>query len=194
LNFIPTIKPQEIAFDIDGVVADTFRYFVNTAQTQYGYTFDYEDITEYDFRKVIEIEDSVWETIIKRLLDNPVHCGIKPITGAVDVLTRLARKAPSLLFITARPTSEAIREWLLRQLQGVPDEKINLQATGAGANKREALLEHRVSFFVEDCLETGFMLENDGIIPIIYDQPWNRKPHPFPTVTSWKELEIMIEW
>lgn len=59
-----SIRPNEIAFDVDGVVADTFRYFVRTARIQYGCTLDYEDITEYDFRKVIDIEEAASAAII----------------------------------------------------------------------------------------------------------------------------------
>jgi uncharacterized HAD superfamily protein len=43
------IPPKELAFDIDGVFADTFRIFVETAQKDYGVRIEYEDITEYDF-------------------------------------------------------------------------------------------------------------------------------------------------
>jgi uncharacterized HAD superfamily protein len=194
LNSIQNIRPGEIAFDIDGVVADTFRYFVDTARNRYGYRFEYEDITEYDFRKVIEIEESVSEVIIQAALENPIHCGIRPIPGAVDVLRRLARRVPHLFFITARPTGEAIKEWLVHQLIDVPEGDIRLEATGTGANKREVLMDHGISYFVEDCLETGFLLEEDRVTPIIFEQPWNRKPHPFPCVTNWRELEAMIAW
>ena len=50
------IAPNEIAFDIDGVFADTFRVFVNMARKNFGYQFHYEDITEYEFMKVIDID------------------------------------------------------------------------------------------------------------------------------------------
>ena len=42
------IAPDEIAFDVDGVVADTFHLFVAKARSDYGCRFEYEDITEYD--------------------------------------------------------------------------------------------------------------------------------------------------
>jgi len=194
MNEAPFIRPQEIAFDIDGVVADTFRYFVDSARVKYGCGFDYEDITEYDFRKVIEIEESVSTAIIQRALDDPIECGIQPIPGAISVLTRLAAKAPFLLFVTARPTEPEIRSWLLHHLRDVPAEKIRLAATGTGADKRGILLERDVSYFVEDCLETGFILEKDPVTPIIFEQPWNRKPHPFPKVATWRQLEAWLEW
>lgn len=187
------IRPNEIAFDVDGVVADTFRYFVYTAQNQYGCAFDYEDITEYDFRKVIDIEDAASEAIIQRVLEDPIRCGIEPLPGAVSSLTRLARKAP-LLFVTARPEPEAILSWVLHHLADVPEERIRLEATGTSENKSAVLKEYAVAYFVEDCLETGFLLDRDPVTPIIFDQPWNRKPHPFPTVSTWDQLVSMVAW
>jgi hypothetical protein len=190
---ILSIQPNEIAFDVDGVVADTFRYFVRSARNQYGCAFDYEDITEYDFRKVIDIEDATSEAIIQRALEDPIHCGIEPLPGAVSSLTRLAGKAP-LLFVTARPEPDAILAWLLHYLEDVPEGKIRLEATGTGENKPAVLKAYNVAYFVEDCLETGFLLEKAPVTPIIFEQPWNRKPHPFPRVSTWNQLSSMVAW
>lgn len=187
------IQPGEIAFDVDGVVADTFRTFVDTARRDFGYDFTYEDITDYDFRSVIKIDDRASNTIIRRILEDPVGCGIEPIPGAPEVLTRLSRTTP-LLFVTARPESAAIRIWLQKQLPGVPEMRIHVVATGRAEDKLEALRELGVSYFVEDRLETGFMLESLPLNPIIFDQPWNRKPHPFTVVENWQQIDAHLDW
>jgi hypothetical protein len=187
------VSPREIAFDVDGVFADTFRTFVDTARRDFGCDFAYEDITEYDFRTVVDIDDRASEAIISRVLEDPVGCGIQPLPGAVSVLTRLAEAAP-LLFITARPERGAIEAWIRLQLPEVRDSRIHVVATGTGENKRPVLQEQGVSYFVEDCLETGFLLEPCRVRPIIFDQPWNRKPHPFPVVKSWKQIEALVAW
>jgi phosphoglycolate phosphatase-like HAD superfamily hydrolase len=96
------IAPYELAFDVDGVFADTFRIFVKTAREQYGIQVEYEDITEYNFREVIDIDEKTSYEIIQRILDNPLKMGILPVFGAVDVLTRLSQIGP-LLFVSARP-------------------------------------------------------------------------------------------
>lgn len=187
------IRPREIAFDVDGVFADTFRTFVDTARRDFGCSFSYEDITEYDFRSVIEIDDETSDTIIRRIMEDPIGCGIKPIPGAAKVLSRLSPISP-LLFVTARPESEAIHSWIRHHLPGVPDKNIQVIATGKGENKRSVLRELKITYFVEDCLETGFLLEPHRVNPIIFDQPWNRKPHPFPVVNNWPQIEAMLIW
>jgi hypothetical protein len=187
------VRPEEIAFDVDGVFADTFRTFVDTARSEFGCDFSYEDITEYDYSTVIEIEEQAGEEIITRILEDPVGIGIRPMTGAAEVLTRLAGIAP-LLFVTARPEEKAIRGWILRHLPGVPGSAVRVAATGTGENKRSVLLDHHISCFVEDCLETAFLLEPHGVRPVIFDQPWNRKPHPFHVVRSWQQIDALVDW
>ena len=62
---IRKIPPQKLAFDVDGVFADTFRTFVETARDQYGIQVEYEDITEYDFRQVMDIDEKDWDLIFR---------------------------------------------------------------------------------------------------------------------------------
>lgn len=187
------ILPNELAFDIDGVFADTFRIFVETAREQYGIQVEYEDITEYDFRKVIDIDEKTSHEIIQRILDNPLAMGIRPVFGSVDVLTRLSRISP-LLFVTARPERDSILEWIQQHLRVARMSDIRLEATSVHEKKIPVLLKHGIRYFVEDRLETCYLLEKTSVIPIVFEQPWNRKPHPFQTVKSWHEIEALIQW
>jgi uncharacterized protein len=187
------IPPRELAFDIDGVVADTFRIFVERARTIYGFNFRYEDITEYDFRSVIDIEESASREIISSILNYPLEVGIKPIKGAVEVLTELARFGP-LLFVTARADREPIMQWVLQHLLTVDKEMILVEATGVHDEKLPILLRYDVRYFVEDCLDTCHLLDQAAIIPLVFDQPWNRKPHPYRTVRNWEEISALIDW
>jgi len=187
------ISPRKLAFDIDGVFADTFRIFVETARNQYDVKVAYEDITEYDFRKVVDIDDETARSIIQRILDDPVRMGIRPVEGAIDVITRLSLLGP-ILFVTARPGKTAILEWLLQQLREVDHSLIRLEATGTHQEKIPVLLENGIRYFVEDRLDTCYLLASASVTPIVFEQPWNRKPHPFQSVGTWKELSDMIEW
>ena len=187
------ILPRELAFDVDGVFADTFKIFVETARKQYGIQIEYEDITEYDFREVIDIDEKTSDEIIQRILYNPLEIGIRPILGSVDVLTRLARMGP-ILFVTARPEGDSIREWIHQYLKGGDISAIHIEATSTHKDKIPVLLKHGIRYFIEDRLETCYLLEKTSVTPIVFDQPWNRKPHPFQTVKSWHEIEVLIQW
>jgi uncharacterized HAD superfamily protein len=73
-------------------------------------------------------------------------------------------------------------------------DSIRILAVGSFENKAEVLVEHKISCFVEDRLETCYHLRDAGVEPILFKQPWNREPHPFVEVGSWKELEGLIDF
>ena len=193
MNDLMRIAPNEIAFDVDGVFADTFHLFVAKARSDYGYRFEYEDITEYDFLKVLDMDAAASEAIIQTLLDYPLESGLRPISGAVEVLTRLSLLAP-LHFITARLQKEPILDWVEHQLPEVPRNRIQLEVTGVHTEKIPVLLGKGLKYFVEDRLETCPLLDLNGITPILFEQPWNRKPHPYYVVRDWEQISMLIEW
>ncbi len=187
------IHPEQIAFDIDGVVADTFRTFVHKAWRDYGCRVRYQDITEYDFMKVIKIDEELTLRIFQALLTEPIASGIKPVDGAVAVLTRLSHSAP-LLFVTARTDREAILEWVYLNLPEVDTASIRLETTDTHTAKLPILRKAGIRYFVEDRLDTCYLLQEASIVPIVYRQPWNRKPHPFHVVGDWSEVAGLIAW
>lgn len=187
------IAPEEIAFDVDGVVADTFHLFVAKARSEYGYQFEYEDITEYDFMKVLDMEVEASDAIIQGLLESPLESGLLPISGAVDVLTRLSFLAP-LHFVTARSQKEPILNWVEHQLPEVDRDRIRIEVTGVHTEKIPVLIEMGFKYFVEDRLDTCPLLEQNGITPILFEQPWNKKPHPYQVVRDWEEISMLIDW
>lgn len=187
------ILPNELAFDIDGVVADTFRAFVETAENQYGVQLQYENITDYDFLSVLDIAEDIFDEIIDRILDDPLGMGIIPMDGAVDVLTRLMGLGP-LTLVTARPNNGAIQKWLQEHFQLNDGSGIRLNETGSHTEKLPVLKKYGIKYFVEDRLETCYLVQEAELTPIVFEQPWNLKPHPFHTVRTWDEIAAMIEW
>jgi uncharacterized HAD superfamily protein len=187
------IRPAELAFDIDGVIADTFRAFVKTARESYGVEIEYEAITDYDFRKVINIDDETSDAIIEQILEDPVGIGIAPVQGAVEVLRRLSCFGP-LCFVTARTNRDAIMEWVRQTLAFENGHRIRLEATGTHEDKLPVLLKHGIRYFVEDRLETCYLMQQSPVTPIVFDQPWNRQAHPFLSVDSWDDIRDMVQW
>jgi uncharacterized protein len=187
------IRPAELAFDIDGVIADTFRAFVREARESYDLDIEYEAITEYDFTKVIDMDQETSDAIIERILEDPIGIGISPIRGASDVLRRLSRFGP-LCLVTARTNREAIMEWIQQTLRIHDGNPIRLEATGTHENKLPVLLKHGIRYFVEDRLETCYLMQQSPVTPIVFEQPWNRQDHPFLSVGSWDDIRDMVEW
>ena len=188
------IDPASVAFDIDGVFADTMTLFIDIARDEYDIDgISYEDITCYQLEDCLDIDKTIIQDIITKLLDGTYAAPLNAIEGASEVLTRLGRVYRPLLFVTARPYPGPIYDWILNALQ-LDSNSIEVVTTGSFEDKADELLRRGISYFVEDRLETCFLLKEAGITPVLFKQPWNRDPHPFREVGTWRELESLIEF
>ena len=188
------IDPKSLAFDIDGVFADTMTLFLDIARDDYHInSIKYEDITSYMLEECLDIDTKTIDEIIKRMMDGGYTAELKPLDGAVEVLSRIGKNHGPLLFVTARPYIGPIHDWILKLLPFKP-ELIDVVATGSFEDKADVILSKGYSCFVEDRLDTCFLLKDAGINPILFKQPWNRGSHPFLEVGTWRELESMIEF
>ncbi len=182
------INPALIGFDIDGVVADTGGAFIRIADEEYGInSITLDDITSFEVIDCLDVDQGIIEEIFIRLLDDPLTAGLQPMEDAIPVLHRFADEAP-LTFITARPHEKPIARWLKHYLQPATFEKIRLVAMGVHDNKTAYIKDLGLKYFVDDRLQTCKMLANEGITPLVYNQPWNKNGHDLPTVNDWQAI------
>jgi uncharacterized HAD superfamily protein len=190
----PFIHSHELAFDIDGVVADTMETFVRLARERYGLSrLSKEDLTCFDLTRCLGLNGEIINDLICTTLDDEHTLELPPVAGAPHVLSSIARHGP-LRFVTARIWPESIVQWLHRILPQVPQDMIEVTATGHPDAKLEVLRQYKVRYFVEDRLETCEMLAREGFQPIVFDQPWNRTDESgaFLRVKSWREIHRWI--
>ena len=188
------IDPALIAFDIDGVVADTMTLFLDIARDEYNIDWiRFEDINCYQLEECLNLDAGIIGSIINRIMDGDYTAPLKPIAGAPDVLSRLGRQNGSILFVTARPYLNPIDDWIKSVLTLDP-VSVEVIATGSFDAKVDVLVERGITYFVEDRLETCFPIQAAGLVPVLFKQPWNREHHPFMEVSNWKELESLIEF
>jgi uncharacterized HAD superfamily protein len=194
LNSLPTPIPRDqLAFDIDGVVADIMTTFLTLVRERYnqGHHLRYEHLTTFYLEECLDLPPAAIEALIRELIDRPHELPVEPFPQAVSVLTRLARETP-LLFVTARDRARPIERWLRQNLAAVPPDAIRVLATGDPNAKIHYLKDLGIQYFVEDRLETCLQLAGHGITPIVFAQPWNRRPHPFHEVRDWPELAGLL--
>lgn len=188
------IDPCRLAFDIDGVIADTMTLFLDICRDSYGLVdLKYEKITDWDLADNLNISAEIVEEILARVLDGNYRTPLPAIDGAADVLNRIGRHCGELLMVTARPHRGPIDKWMHQQLDLEPGS-IDIVCTGSFEGKIDVLRERRMKYFVEDRLDTCFILDEAGFVPILYKQPWNRQTHPFVEVGSWQEFESLIAY
>lgn len=186
------LSPDTTAFDVDGVIADTMRLFIDIARESFQIShLRYEDITTYHLDECLDLAPDIIEAIIRQILDGSHGMHLHTIPGCRRALAQFAGNGRPVRFVTARPGADLIRSWLSQNLPLRPNQ-IEVVATGSFEAKADVLREEGVSVFVEDRLETCFLLSRNGIAPILFVQPWNRFPHPFREVASWEELAAMM--
>ncbi len=187
------IDPCTLAFDVDGVVADTMEVFVRLAHEKYALTrLSKQDMLCYNLYECLDLEKDIIDDLISLTLDHEHTMQIPPLPGAPAVLTELAGTAP-LLFVTARIWPESITQWIFTILPGVPRERITVIASGAPEIKLQILKGYGVRYFVEDRAETCRQLKEAGIQPLLFEQPWNRNEPAdgFIRIENWMQLR---EW
>ncbi|MGA3116101.1 MAG: haloacid dehalogenase [Syntrophobacteraceae bacterium] len=188
------IDPCLLAFDIDGVVADTMAIFVRLAHEKYGLThLSKQDMLCYNLYECLGLQREIIDDLIRLTLDDRHTMEIPPVPGAPEVLMELAGVAP-LRFITARVWSESITQWLFTILPGVPREKITVIASGAPETKLDILNELQIRYFVDDRVETCKHLKEAGIEPLLFDQPWNRNEsaNGLIRIQNWTQLKSWV--
>ena len=187
------VTPENIAFDIDGVFANTMGLFLGIARKDFGINHHkYEDITTYFLEDCLDIDPEIIRIIINRILEGDFDLELEPIDGAVEVLSEIGQAHP-LLFVTARPQLSTVNEWVHRMLP-LESSEIEVIATGTHEGKGDVLMARGVRYFVEDCLAVCHMLSEQGVSPILFRQPWNRSSlHPFREVSSWAEIRALVD-
>ena len=186
------IDPKALAFDIDGVIADTMHLFIDILSDHYDiHTVKYTDITSYRLDDCLDLDEDVLEGAVARILSGGYRASLKPIFGAGSVLRRIGEATGRILLVTARPDPGPIESWINQLLDG-QHHYSRIIATGSFEAKTDVLLENGIKWFVEDRLETCHLLSAAGIAPVVFRQPWNQEPHEYLQVGSWPELEQWI--
>jgi len=182
------IPSQSVAFDIDGVCANTVQLFIDIASSHYQMkVFSPSQITQYSFFKTMNLSDEDILQIIEKIVLGKHTEYLYPIMDAFNVLNMFSHP---ILFVTARTSGVAISAWISHFLVASNFEII---ATKTPEAKKEILRERNIAYFMEDHLQTCYELAEVGIVPILFAQPWNRVPHPFLEVTSWREFFSLLD-
>jgi len=186
------IDPALLAFDIDGVCADTMGLFLDILKDEYQINhIRYEDITCYSLESCLQMDRYFISEVISKILAGNYCSELRPIKGSIDVLTCIGNCHSPLVFVTARPHPGPVDEWLRNLLPLAPNQ-IEVVATGSFEAKTEILINKNKSYFVEDRLETCYSLSKAGITPLVFRQPWNQDPHPFIEVNDWDDIKNLV--
>ena len=184
------LDPAVTGFDFDGVIADTVAAFAHIVTHDYGIPLAPADFTNFD---AAPVDREILNTVFTYLTDEPVAGGIRPMPGAAETLTALARTTP-LTIVTARPDAAPVEDWLTRFFDAATCERIRVIATGDHDDKMSHVQAAGLSAFIDDRAETCLTLAEAGIDARIFAQPWNqRHAGLLPVVRDWRELARLFD-
>ncbi|HSO72346.1 MAG TPA: haloacid dehalogenase, partial [Thermodesulfobacteriota bacterium] len=177
-----------VAFDIDGVFGNVMELFIRLAREIYQIdSIHYGDITRYYLYDCLDLDAKIIDRLIEKIVDYPYALEMNPFDQAVPVLSAYGQRYP-LTFITARQKAEPVTDWVLGRLPDVDPQRIQVIATGQHHLKLDILQALGFAYYIDDHLDTCHLLYQHEILPIVFEQPWNQEPHPFPRVANWGEL------
>jgi 5'(3')-deoxyribonucleotidase len=186
------IKSNEIGFDLDGVIADTAEAFIRLACEEHDFcSFALADITAFQVEDCLNIPVPVVEEIFNAILHDSLATGLQPMTGAVEVITRMAGAA-TVTIITARPLRQPVQDWLEYFFPASVCANIRLVAMGCHDDKARYIHDHKLRYFVDDRAETCLQLAGTAITPFVFSQPWNQGKHDLQSVRNWQEIHALL--
>jgi len=151
---------RTIAFDIDGVLADTHRPWLSDYNRDYNDTLTSEQITQWDMSRLVKKECG---KKIYSYLTPHLFLRVPVIAGALKMVQE-ARKAGNVIFVTTstEETFGSKYHWLKR-FGFEPTIKTYVESGNKGLINAD--------FLVDDY--DGNFVDFKGIC-ILVDRPWNR--------------------
>jgi len=183
-------KYNRIGIDLDGVVADFTSYTLPMLNKMYNVNLKREDITHYNYEKILKISKDEIEKFWEEVKNKQVFRYLKPIKGALKSLSLLSDK--EIYFFSMRP--EYYKDDTIAWLK---DNNIDYCKLHVGQeDKSIAVLEEKIDIFIEDNLLQAIMVSEAGIKTLLFNQPWNHYNKELPPlckrVYNWDEIIKII--
>lgn len=166
-------KIIKLGIDFDGVIGDTKSLITNIASKHLNIQLDPEDTESYFLRNCfggmpIEIE----KKIIEETLTIKSTKKLKPIKNAIEILSKWQKSTGNLIeIVTSREDPQVLKPFIDKYMIN----KLDFAIYYGKFNKGQFCKEHKFTHFIDDFIFNLIDLANYGIIPLIFDQPYNRK-------------------
>jgi hypothetical protein len=156
---------MNLGFDIDGVIADFVKTFIELVWKRYNVSLKETDIYCHDLDLVLGISKEEKNELIRETIREDLAVYL----GAKETIEKLHREGHRIFILTARPHDliEMTKTWL--EKKGIPyTELIQLNQ----GEKHLAKID--LDLIVEDNLEDALGWSKKVKNVLIYDHPWNQ--------------------
>jgi uncharacterized HAD superfamily protein len=175
-----------IGVDIDGVVSDSYPFWLTELNLHFGKNITVID--DYEMHLVFDVSRDVMNDYFvcnaERLLITP-----KPISGAKEGIETLLREGHEVIYITARTPEE--RDVTVRWLTmcGIPHEHEHVLFAGFNS-KLELVKLWGIEAFIEDYQVNAKLIAESGVPVFLLNASYNQEELPtgITRCHSWDEI------
>ncbi len=162
---------MRIGVDIDGVVSDSYPFWLTELNQHFGKNITVID--DYEMHVVFDVtRDAMNDYFVgnaERLLMTP-----KPIIGAKEGIEALLREGHEIIYVTARTPEErdVTVRWLTRC--GIPHE--HERVLFAGLSSKLDLVKHwEIEAFIEDYMMNAKLIAESGVPVFLLNATYNQE-------------------
>lgn len=193
-------RKQTIYVDMDDVLCETCRGFLDLLEQEFGRRVNYAEVTDFDLGRSFSMTAAEIERFMTRAHEPDILATFAPLPGAADTLAAWSDQGYRIAVLTGRPpgTRAATVDWLVRHAV-VHDslhfvDKYGRLAEDVAAGRAltlDDLAGRRFSLAVEDSGATAAFLAANQVAPVaLLDRPWNRSHGGagIRRISGWEEL------
>lgn len=193
---------KRIGLDIDDVIIDFNKGFLEFYNAKYGTSYAPSDRKEYYYHPMFGVTQEDMQKEYDEYTFSHFHISTTPVGGVKDALQKL--KGNQFFLISARPEKKrkVTEEWFEHHL-GDLIEIHAIHLTGQHRNsvtevkKKGAIAQELgIDIFVEDAITNAYDVASYGVPVLLFDTPWNQTDSLPPLITrvySWNEVVEKIE-
>ena len=161
---------MRIGVDIDGVVSDSYPFWLTELNVHFG-----KNVTVIDDYEMHLAFDVSRDAINDFFVNNAEHLLItpKPISGAKEGIEALLRQGHEIIYITARTSEErdVTVRWLT--LCGIPHEDDHVLFAGF-SSKLDLVKQWGIEVFIEDYQVNAKLIAQGGVPVFLLNASYNQ--------------------
>lgn len=169
---------MRIAIDVDDVIAQSLKHWIELYNSDYDDCLSLETITDWDLTKFVKCGSEIYEY----LKEPSFYDGVVPIVGAQTIIRSLRARGHEIIFVSAGASIEKTK-WLFEYSfinQIFPHDPCLVYASNKALINADMIIDDRASTVVR--------YPKGGII---FAQPWNDIklwPLNVERVESWADI------
>ncbi|MFW5846612.1 MAG: 5' nucleotidase, NT5C type [Nanoarchaeota archaeon] len=180
-----------IGIDIDEVVCELVRGYLNYVEKSRGIKKTYEEVFCYNLWEVLDVSKKDAYDLMKGYCNTKEFDNIGMVEGAIENIQKLADKF-EIFFITARPEyiMDKTKKFIKDNFGEFGKVLFSSEAHGGDKEKQDLCLENNIGLLVEDHGEHSLKYTDKGIRVLLLDKPWNSgvEHANITRVYNWKEI------